>query len=290
MKKEDLLALSSKATDSSITIPIPATKRTLQYLNSLIAEKGYPFASLSLNPITVDAQKNVFSSLVIKLNGGQRRIDAVVVKGYEKFPKSYIRHFLKIKKGTQFGIKDIEKKTQLLKNLRFASEIKPPEVLFKNDSTTLYLYIEKRKSNAFDGFLGFGTNEETNKIEFDGYLNLELNNNLNYGESLNLYYKSDENKQRTFNAQVTLPYLLKTPLGAEFELRIFKKDTLFTTATQIAKLFYQVNSKNRISLGIEAIQSNNLTNSSFSNVIEDYKTNLYTLEYQFREISETFSL
>ncbi|MCB0435413.1 MAG: hypothetical protein KDD08_05055, partial [Mangrovimonas sp.] len=225
-----------------------------------------------------------------KLNGGQRRIDAVVVKGYEKFPKSYIRHFLKIKKGTQFGIKDIEKKTQLLKNLRFASEIKPPEVLFKNDSTTLYLYIEKRKSNAFDGFLGFGTNEETNKIEFDGYLNLELNNNLNYGESLNLYYKSDENKQRTFNAQVTLPYLLKTPLGAEFELRIFKKDTLFTTATQIAKLFYQVNSKNRISLGIEAIQSNNLTNSSFSNVIEDYKTNLYTLEYQFREISETFSL
>ena len=290
LKKEDLLALSSKATDSSITIPIPATKRTLQYLNNLIAEKGYPFASLSLNPITVDAQKNVFSSLVVKLNGGQRRIDAVVVKGYEKFPKSYIRHFLKIKKGTQFGIKDIEKKTQLLKNLRFASEIKPPEVLFKNDSTTLYLYIEKRKSNAFDGFLGFGTNEETNKIEFDGYLNLELNNNLNYGESLNLYYKSDENKQRTFNAQVTLPYLLKTPLGAEFELRIFKKDTLFTTATQIAKLFYQVNSKNRISLGIEAIQSNNLTSSSFSNVIEDYKTNLYTLEYQFREISETFSL
>lgn len=291
LKKQDLSIITTKVSDSSFTIPISSTKKVMGYLNRLIAEKGYPFASIVLNPLRTDNDRNVYSSLVIDLNGNKRKIDNIVVKGYEKFPKSYIKHYLKLKKGSTFGIENIEKKTRLLENLRFASEIKPPEVLFKNDSTSLYLYIEKRKSNAFDGFLGFGTNEETSKIEFDGYLNLQLRNNLNYGESLSLYYKSDENKQRTFNVQITLPYLFGTPLGSEFELRIFKKDTLFTTVNQIAKLFYQFNSRSRVSIGIDNIQSNNLTsNSSSSPLIEDYKTNLFTLEYQFQQIGETYSL
>ena len=51
----------------------------------------------------------------------------------------------------------LKKKTQKLNDLKFASEIKTPEVLFAKDSTNLYMYIEKAKSNSFDGFLGFGT-------------------------------------------------------------------------------------------------------------------------------------
>ena len=204
-----------------------------------------------------------------------------MVRGYEKFPKSYIKHFLKIKEGDIFTINSIQKKTSLLKNLRFASEIKPPEALFKNDSTTLYLYLEKTNSNSFDGFLGFGTNQESNKIEFNGYLNLNLNNNLNYGESFSLYYKSDENKQRTFDVRISMPFLLRTPLGAELGLNIFKKDTLFTTSSQRVNLFYQLNTKNRFSIGLEGIQSNKISNSLSLNTLEDYKTTLYSIGYSY---------
>lgn len=287
LNTKDLSVFTTQITDSSFTIPLSSTEKILRFLNRKVAENGLPFASLKLSEIKTDKTEHVYSKLELDNNGIKRQIDKILVKGYEKFPKSYLRHFLKLREGNTFSIETIQKKTQLLDNLRFASEIRPPEVLFRNDSTTLYLYIEKRKSNAFDGFLGFGTNEETNKLEFDGYLNLELVNNLNYGESLNLYYKSDENKQRTFNVKVTLPYLFKSPLGVEAELRIFKKDTLFTTVNQMANLFYQFNSKNKLSLGIENIQSNNLTSVPTQTIIEDYKTNLYTLGYNFIELNES---
>ena len=163
----------------------------------------------------------------------------------------------------------------------FANEIKSPEILFSKDSTTLYLYLEKTKSNAFDGFLGFGTNEETNKLEFDGYLNLNLTNNLNFGESFRLLYKSDENDQKTFETNISLPYLFKTPIGADLLLRIFKRDSSFTTVNQSGKLHYQVNSMNKLYAGVISTESNNLLNKNTSTSIPDYKTLHYTFAYQY---------
>jgi translocation and assembly module TamA len=101
-------------------------------------------------------------------------------------------------------------------------------------------------------------------LELNGYLNLNLVNNLNFGETFRLNYRSDENDLKTFNTQLTLPYLFKTPLGSELELNIFKKDTTFTTAEQAANLFYQINPKQKVFLGYRSSQSNalNLENTN----------------------------
>ena len=106
----------------------------------------------------------------------------------------------------------------------FAKQIRPAEVLFTQDTTRVYLNLEKTKSNRFDGFLGFGSDETSGGLELNGYLNLNLINNLNFGESFRLNYRSDENDLKTFEAQLTLPYLFKTPIGSELELNIVKKD------------------------------------------------------------------
>lgn len=275
-----LKKITNKYNDSSFTISIPESKTKLKQLTSLIAQNGFPFTSLQLSKFSIDENKNVTAVLNVNKNGKERVIDNVIIKGYEKFPKSYLKHFLKIKRNELFNLKTIKAKTQLLDNLRFSNQIKEPEVLFTNDSTTLYLYLEKAKSNNFDGFLGFGTNEETRKIEFDGYLNLELNNNLNYGETFKLLYKSDEIDQKTFNANLNLPYLFNSPIGIELGLNIFKKDTLFTTTNQLAKAFYQINAKNLVKIGIENIESNNLVSENLIGV-DDYKTTLYQIGYQF---------
>src|SRR5690606_31730515 len=136
----------------------------------------------------------------------------------------------------------IKEKTELLNNLRFANQAREPEVLFTGDSTLLYLYLTKVKSNTFDGFLGFGTNEESTKIEYDGYLNLQLNNNVNAGETFKLLYKRDGIKQMTFTANLRLPSLFNSAVGIDLGLTICKKDTLFTTPNQIINATYPVNS------------------------------------------------
>src|SRR5690606_36676920 len=150
---------------------------------------------------------NVSAQLLIETDAKKRIINDIVIKGYEKFPSSYVKHYLKIKRNQIFDLPEIKSKTEHLNDLRFANQIKSPEVLFSKDSTTLYMYVEKAKSNSFDGFLGFGTNEDTNQLQFDGYLNLNPTNNLNYGDSFTLLYKSDEYDQKTFQTNLTLPYL-----------------------------------------------------------------------------------
>ena len=140
--------------------------------------------------------------------------------------------------------------------------------------------MQKRKSNSFDCFLGFGTNETTGKLQFDGYLDLTLTNNLNYGESINLIYKSDESEQKTFNVNIKAPYIFNSPIGAELDLEIFKKDSTFTTVSQSGNLFYQINNQQILYAGLTSIQSNNLMdNNSFLN-IEDYNSTFYNLQYQ----------
>ena len=101
--------------------------------------------------------------------------------------------------------------------------------------------MEKARPDIFTVFLGFGTNENTNKIEFDGYLDLRLINNLNYGETLNLFYKSDEIDQQTINVDLDLPYLFTSPIGLQVGLNLFRKDSTFLTAKQYAKINYQIN-------------------------------------------------
>ena len=257
-------------------------ENALNTINTEISKKGLPFNKVQLSEIEIKDPSNLKADLTINSSERKRNIDDIVIKGYEKFPRSYLKHFLKIKKEQIFDLKTIKTKTEQLNNLNFANEIKSPEVLFSKDSTTLYLYLEKAESNTFDGFLGFGTNEETNKLEFDGYLNLNLINNLNFGESFRLLYKSDEIDQQTFEADLSLPYLFNTPIGADLLLRIFKKDSSFTTINQSARLHYQINSKNKIYGGITTTESNNLLSENNTNLtITDYKTRYYTLAYQF---------
>lgn len=265
--------------ENSFEIVITALEKSLNTLNSKIAEQGDPFSTLQLVNITKDRPDLISAELKIITNQ-KRRIDNIIVKGYEKFPKSYIKRFLKLKKGKTFNLTEIKKKVELLEDLRFAKKLREPEVLFTKDSTTLYLYVEKAKTNNFDGFLGFGTNENTNKIEFDGYLDLRLINNLNYGETINLFYKSDEIDQQTFRVDTELPYLFGSPVGLQAGLNIFRKDTTFSNAKQYAKINYQINSQHKVSAGISSTKSTNLLDSDTS-VLNDYTTNYYTLGYNF---------
>ena len=198
VSRKILEKLSNNISEGQFSIPIEDTERVLTAINLKLSENGDPFSTLKLSDITINNKGEIDATLIRSEKTQVRRIDKVIIKGYEKFPKSFLKNYLKVKEQQVFNLTQIKKQITDLNELNFARQLKDPEVLFTKDSTTLYVFIEKVKSNNFDGFIGFGTNEETNNIEFSGYLNLELNNNLNYGESFRLVYKSDENDQKNF--------------------------------------------------------------------------------------------
>lgn len=272
-----------KLDSSHFNLDIAHLNTTLSKLTKELTKNGDPFLSLQLENIQI-INGLLTANLVLSQNK-QRTIDSIIIKGYQKFPKSYLKHYLKLRKGQNFDLQLIKKKTQNLSNIPFASSIKEPEVLFTQDSTLLYMYIQKQSINTFDGFLGFGTDEASEKLQLSGYLNLNLTNNLNFGESFQLLYKTDESEQKTLEARLKLPYLLSTPIGVEMGLNLFKKDSSYITSTQNAKIIYQLNRSLAVNVGVQAIRSSNLLDVNL-NTIEDYNVLFYSLGYSYKKRQE----
>ena len=279
----ELKSITDSENNSYYKVKVIDLEPLLHSLTNFLTAKSFPFASVALNSIKPIEKRVLRANLSIETKQA-RQLQSVEIKGYEKFPRAFIKHFLGIKKNTPFNLKAIQAKTEALDQLSFTKQRRPAEVLFTQDTTRVYLYLEKTKSNRFDGFLGFGSDEATGDLELNGYLNLNLINNLNFGESFRLNYRSDENDLKTFNAQVTLPYLFKTPIGSELELNILKKDSTFTTAEQAASVYYQLNPKQKVFLGLRSTQSNALLSETNENVL-DYKTSSYELKYTYLQRS-----
>ena len=270
--KRELLQVSKKVTDTYFILPFNAIEPSIDKLNVLKTKNGNVFARIKLENIT--KKRNSLFADVKLLKGDSRNIDSIIVKGYDKISKSHIKYYAGIKKGKKFNKSKLIEKNNILNTLGFVSVTKPPEILFKKDSTIVYLYLKKEKNNLFDGILGFATDENSQKLIFNGYLNLELNNNLNFGEQFLLNYKADGNDQQKFRARLTLPYLFKTPFGIITELKIFKRDSTFSTSDQLIKVKYQISPNSKTYLGYKSYESSNLRkdNSLYIDV-EDYTSN-----------------
>lgn len=249
---------------------------TLKNLTSLLDQNNQPFTNIKL---TNHHTKNNILKTQLEITTAQlRKIDTVIIQGYENFPKNFISKYAGIKKNTPFSKTKIEKKAASLNNLPFINQIKSPEILFTKDSTSLYLYLTKKNNNYFDGYVGFASNEETGKLQFNGTINLNLTNNLNYGEQLNIYWKNNGEQQSNFTATIKLPYLFNTPITTTTSLNIFRQDSTFSNTTFNITADYTINHKNTIGLFLRTSNSSNNTDTSSEN-INNYQKTIYGITY-----------
>ncbi|MGH1383258.1 ShlB/FhaC/HecB family hemolysin secretion/activation protein [Kordia sp.] len=248
---------------------------------------GNPFAEVQLTNIKKN-KPTITADLDIKVTE-KRRLDKIIIKGYEKFPKSYTKHYLQLTSKI-FNKEEITTKTKQIDQLSFARQIKDPELLFTKDSTTLYIYIEKVKSNFFDGFLGFNTDEDTGNLKLNGYLDLKLTNNLNAGEQFTILWKNDGNGQTKFLADLKIPYIFNSPVGINAGLDIFRRDSLFNIVNTKLNAFYQINQNNQVHAGILQTESNNLLEDNTNTNIDDYKSFFTTAGYTFSKRNNNYSI
>ena len=231
---------------------------------------GYPFASVELKQLEKRGD-SLLATLDFNLRQ-QRTLDSIIIKGYSRFPKSYVRHFAQIKKGQVFSQEKLSQKAARLSLLPFVENTRAPEALFQNNQTTLYLYLKKRNANTFEGILGFNTDPNTRKLNFNGYLDLNLHNNLNFGEQLQLHYKADGRNQENLTLNLKTPFLFKSAVGAEASLQIFKRDSSFAITTQQLALNYSVSNKLQLTGGIQNTSSSVLEASTNNPLISNYNT------------------
>lgn len=258
--------------DLNTTALLPKTPLTLPFsqsevfLNELVQKfekRGFSFAKIHLNSLE---RKGDTLYSILNINPGQtRKVNAIIYNGYDKFPKSHQKEINRLFKNTTFNQENIAKLHKTLNQFRFIRSTKYPEILFTNDSTQLFTYIEKIKANTFDGYLGF-TNNEAGKLIFTGYIDGSLQNVMNKGEKVTLYWKSNGQAQRTFNLAWEQPYIFKTPLAVKAQLNIFKQDSTFQNTQTSFDLGYCIKYNLRSYLGYQATESSDIKNTNSSSI------------------------
>lgn len=263
--------------DGLLKLPIEAVQPFMNGILRKLESSGFSLAQLKLENFRI-ANHLLYADLKL-IENKQRILDDIVIEGYDKFPESHRRNLKKIYNKRTFNQNNLEKLYKNIESFRFVKQTKYPEILFTQDSTKIYLYLEKAKANKFDGFIGFN-NDDGGKVRVNGYVDLLLHNILNSGEQFLLFWKSDGNEQTTFNAGLQVPYLFKSSLGLKTELQIFKQDSTFQNTKTSIDLGYLFSYNIRSYLGYQSTESSDIqnTNSSF---ISDYKSSFITGQFEY---------
>ncbi|WP_144893910.1 BamA/TamA family outer membrane protein [Flavobacterium tiangeerense] len=271
-----LLKLQKK----TIEIHYSEIETFLDHTLHLLEDTGYAFAKVKLISIK-RKQSLLLAELDIQKNS-TRNINAIVIKqeGKNKFPRGHLTQINRKYKNKLFNLKSLEQIHSDFNKLNFVNQIKYPEFLVTKDTTKVYVYLEKKNSNTFDGFIGFSNNE--NRFTLNGYLDIQLENILTKGEQIQIFWKSDGNDQKTFKASLALPYLFNSPIGIQTDLQIFRQDSTFQNTKTTLGLNYRLKNNSEIKLGYHSTQSSVIQDGNSN--IAGFNNNFLTIGYENKDL------
>ena len=264
----------------SILIPYTSVESYLQNYIKKLELEGYSMAKVNLSKFRESGQK-LTADLVVE-KGSIRQISEIVINGYNNFPKGHRRNIERLFKNTKFTQSNIDRIRREFDKFPFVQQTKNPEILFTTDTTKVYVYLEKANSNKFDGIVGFSNDEQSSNLVFNGYLDLQLNNAIKSGETFELYWKSDGQKQTTFKTSIELPYIFKSPFALKASLNIFKQDSTFQNTKTEIQLGYYLTYNKRFFAGYQATESSDIQNLN-SSTLRDYKNAFVTTSFEYND-------
>ena len=276
-KVKNLNKNNSGVYEKVIKIKINELESKLNKISKNLEENGNSFSKITLKNLRIK-NKILFAELKIN-NLKERKITKLVFKGYDNFPKSFIKNYYNINKRTLFNKKKLLEISDLTRNLDFVSEIKKPETLFTKDSTIIYVYIKEQKKSSFDGLINFSSTEG-GRINFNGHLDLNLKNIFKTGESLNLNWNSLGNERQELAINIKTPYLFNTKLTPELKFTIYKQDSTFINTKLEAKLKYQIKQNSNLFISVTSDNSEELINNEINN-IDTYQNTFWGIGYEF---------
>lgn len=261
--------------DSIIEVDIKKLESKLNEFKIQLDLEGKSLSKVKLDNINVI--KNILYANLSIQESKNRKINKTIIKGYNKFPRSFLKNYFNINENI-FSEKKIKEITRDSKNLSFVDEIKSPELLFTKDSSFLYLYFKKKQNNSIDAIISFSS-KENGDLLFNGNIDLNLENILNTGERFNLLWNSIGEERQEFKISSYLPFLFNSKFSSEIDFSIYKQDSTFTNTKINTSLEYILTPNLRLFATYNNETSDELLNSDEDNF--SFKNNFYGLKLKY---------
>ena len=278
-----LKSLNLKLKDNQFTINIEDLKNTITLINNKLTNNGRIFSKVKLSNIIISNSK--LSATLDVSRSKKRKIDKIIIKGYAEFPKSFLKNYFNISSPRIINSKLIEEISNKTNQLDFIKEVKKPEILFSNDSTIIYMYINKVKANYFDGLVNF--NSENKKIKFRGYFDLNLKNTFNKGEEIKVHWRNNGNNKQELNLKSSIPYIIGTKISSSVSFNLYKHDSTYINTKANFSVFYTINNN----LSTSFITENEISKTSNKLIdIDDYRKLGFGFGIYYKKNKSTIAL
>lgn len=255
-------------------------------------DNGYPFARVKLDSVLI--QDNSISA---QINVSKQRlvsIDSFVVVGNVNIHKKYLYRYLHIKQGSLYNEQQIKLIEKRIKQLPFLAQKQQQVVKITDKNTKLILFLDKKNANQTDGIIGLQPTP-TGKTVLTGNVNLKLYNSIfRNGELFNLAWQRLQYQTQNFTANVVYPYLFNTPLGVDYALTIYKRDTTYVNIQNNIGIQYLFNGLNYFKVFFKQNTSNLLSTSGLvgATVLPDYanvSTNAYGVSFFYEKLNYKYN-
>ena len=269
--------------------------KLMQRLLAFFEDNGYPFAEVKLKDVlfgdsTISGTLSAKKHQLIK-------IDSITISGNVVLNEKYLYNYIGIKPGDLYNESLVRKVNDKLKRLRFIEPEKPVAIRFKENSATINIYLKERASSRFNGVIGVLPNSNTaGKLLVTGELSLLLTNPFGAGRMLQADWRRLQEGTQDLQLKMVYPYIFHTPLGIDFDFKLYKKDSSFLELNSEFGFLYQFSGNNFLKAFIADKRSTLLTVDKAAIISKgrlpeniDYKTLSYGISQSYNKLNDLYS-
>ena len=212
-------------------------EKLLTYLEN----HGYPFAQVYLDSFSIQGEDIaariymnkgpliVFDN--IKIEGKSRNPKRAKKKKKVRITKGFMSSYLGIRQGKLYNEKLVKKLQNRINALRYITMYQLPYVVFQDNKAEVNLFLMDRPASKIDVLFGFlpSQDQQTGEQRFDftGNIDIDLLNPFGTGKRLQLKWQQIKAGTSDLLIGFEWPYLLNTPLGVDFDFKLYKRDSSY---------------------------------------------------------------
>ena len=267
-------------------------KTFLEKIITYYENHGYPFASVKLDSVSV-LNETVSAKLVIEKNK-LFKLDSIIQEGNGAVSNKFLFRYLGIKNGMLYNEAIFKSTSKKLRQLPFVTETKTPYLQLTEKTNKLFLFLDKKNASQFDGIVGLQPNEQGKTI-FTGDLKIKLVNNLfKSGETIDLNWRRLQSQTQDLKINIIYPYIAGLPVGVDYGLKLYKKDTTFIDITNGVGLNYYFNGLNHFKVFYKQRNANLISTAGLENSVvlpeyADVVTKAYGLGFVYEKLNYKFN-
>ncbi|WP_051081608.1 POTRA domain-containing protein [Cytophaga aurantiaca] len=251
---------------------------------------GFPFARIELDSIQLT--ESYFSATLDYQSGPLIRFDTVALVGSARVKRKYIESYLGITPGALYNQQKAQNLERQLKQLQYLKVVKAPEIFFSAGKAQPVLFVNVRKCNQLDGYIGFQPNSSSSKkMLLTGEFNMNLKNLLQSGKELSVQWKRFDVQSQLLKTSYLHPRLFHSNIDIKLNFNLLKQDTSFLTLDRNAAIYMGLNATSKIKF-FAGLKSNTALGSTQTNSNEgnnyDFKFFNYGVGYTLMTLDDIF--